>query len=97
MDRTLRWFEMPVGQQLANVGGEINRAIRWKNKHEKEKELSFLDKAMEFLKLTMQDPKNKNRLGELYECKREIDDFFFEGNTYSNTDESLMKFYNSFL
>ncbi len=97
MDRALRWNQMPVGTQLANVGGEISRAIRWKNKGEKDKELSFLKKAMEFLDLTISDPKNQKRLGELNECKYELNDFFFGGNTYQNTDESLMKFYDSFI
>lgn len=32
MDNNVKWFEMPVGTQLANVGGEVNRAIRWKDK-----------------------------------------------------------------
>lgn len=30
--RIEKWFKMEVGTQLANVGGEINRVIRWKNR-----------------------------------------------------------------
>lgn len=97
MDRALRWSQMSVGMQLANVGGEVNRAIRWKNKKEEQKEISFYKKAMEFLDLTMKDPKNGKRLGELSECKRELEDFFWGGNTYGNTDDSLMKYYDAFL
>ncbi len=97
MDRDVRWFQMPVGVQLANVGGEVGRAIRWKNRGERQKELSFYEKAMVFLNLTMSDPKNSKRLGELKECELELKDFFFEGNTYKNTDESLMKYYDAFL
>ena len=30
MDRTLRWFAMGIGEQVSNVGSEVNRAIRYK-------------------------------------------------------------------
>lgn len=97
MDNNIKWFEMPVGTQLANVGGEVNRAIRWKDKGDSQKESNFYKKAMEFLELTMQDPKNKHRLGELTECRYELEDFFYGGNTYENTGESIMKYYDAFL
>ena len=32
MDRDVRWFSMPVGMQISNIGSEVNRAIRWKKK-----------------------------------------------------------------
>lgn len=92
-----KWFEMDVGIQLANVGGEICRAIRWKNRGDDKKEANFYNKAMEFLELTMQDPKNSHRRGELSEARYELEDFFYGGNTYDNTDESIMKYYDSFL
>ena len=97
MDRNLKWFEMPIGKQLANVGGEVNRAIKWKNKNDREKEFSFFNKAMDFLSLTMDDPKNKNRIPELTECRLELLDFFYGGNIYSNTDQNIMKYFDDFL
>lgn len=36
-----KWFEIDVGIQLANVGGEINRAIRWKNRGDDKKMVNF--------------------------------------------------------
>ena len=92
-----KWFKMEVGMQLANVGGEINRAIRWKSRGDDKKATNFYDKAMEFLDLTMQDPKNRHRLGELKEVRYELEDFFYGGNTYQNTGESIMKYYDAFL
>ena len=92
-----KWFEIDVGIQLANVGGEINRAIRWKNRGDDKKMVNFYNKAMEFMELTMQDPKNSHRLGELSEARYELEDFLYGGNTYQNTDESIMKYYDAFL
>lgn len=92
-----KWSKMAVGTQLANVGGEINRAIRWKNRGDDKKTANFYKKAMEFLELTMQDPKNSHRVGELNEARYELEDFFYGGNTYQNTDKSIMKYYDAFL
>ena len=32
MDKEIRWFAVPVGVQLSNVGSEVHRAIKWKTK-----------------------------------------------------------------
>lgn len=64
-----KWFRMPLRVQLANVGGEVHRSIRWKNKKDSPKEKEFFDKAMKFLELTMADPKNKMHLEELQRRK----------------------------
>ena len=32
MDRDLRWFQMPIGEQISNIGSEVERAIKYKNK-----------------------------------------------------------------
>lgn len=37
MDKEIRWSAMPVGVQLSNVGSEVHRAIKWKNKGDEQK------------------------------------------------------------
>lgn len=37
MDQTVSWFAMPIGVQISNVGSEVHRAIRWKNRSDKQK------------------------------------------------------------
>jgi hypothetical protein len=97
MDRIVRWFEMPVSVQLANVGSEVNRAIKYKNKNEEQKKINFTQKAIELLDLTIEDPKNVNRREELECCKEELNDFFLGSNDYHTTDDILIRFYDSFL
>lgn len=97
MDRTLRWFAMGIGEQISNIGSEVNRAIRYKNKNEEDKKKRFYEKAVELLELTCADPKNKHRCGELQECIAELTDYFVGGNEYNTTDEVLIKYYDAFL
>lgn len=44
MDREIKWFSMPIGVQLSNVGSEVHRAIKWKNKGDEQKKAVFAQK-----------------------------------------------------
>ena len=92
-----RWFKMPISMQISNVGSEVNRAINWKNKGNEKRKIGFCEKAIEFLQLSIDDPKNCNRIGELKFCIEELQDFFLGSNTYNTTDEMLHKYYDAFI
>lgn len=99
MDKDIRitWFEMPVNMQISNIGSEVSRAINWKNKGNEKRKLGFCEKAIEFLELSIEDPKNAHRVGEFMFCIEELKDYFFGENTYGTTDEMLHKYYDSFI
>lgn len=99
MDRVLEqsWFSLPVKTQMANVGSEVLRAIKWKNKGDTQKEYSFYDKAQDLLVLSIRDPKNFACLNELKLCLIELADFFVGDNVYGTTEATLKKYYDSFL
>lgn len=99
MDSQIRetWFEMPVTMQISNIGSEVSRAISWKNKGNEKRKLGFCDKAVEFLELSMQDPKNAHRVEEFRFCVEELLDYFKGDNVYGTTDEMLHKYYDAFI
>jgi len=88
---------MPVSMQISNIGSEVSRAIKWKNKGNEKRKLGFCDKAIEFLKLSIEDPKNRNRIGEFRFCIEELSDYFKGENIYGTTDEKLHRYYDAFL
>ena len=59
MDSTVRFFAMPIGTQISNVGSEVQRALRWRKAGNRQREISFCEKAIEFLTVMQQDPKNE--------------------------------------
>ena len=65
MDTTISLFTMPIGVQISNVGSEVHRALRWRKAGNRQREIAFCEKAIEFLNVMKQDPKNKHRIGEL--------------------------------
>ncbi|MDE7313667.1 MAG: hypothetical protein K2N87_18925 [Eubacterium sp.] len=97
MDQSVSWFAMPIGMQIANIGSEVHRAIRWKNKGDEQKKIGFCNKAIEFLELIKTDPKNEHRKQELDFCIEELQDYFLGENAYHTTDELLIRYYDAFL
>ena len=99
MDKELRitWFNMSIGEQISNVGSEVSRAIQWQNKGNEKRKVGFCMKAIEFLKLSMEDPKNIHRVSELRNCIDELKDYFLGDNIYNTTEEMLRKYYDAFI
>lgn len=97
MDNTVKWFEMPEWMQISNIGSEVLRAIRWKNKGDRQKAVNFCNKAIEFWQLSLEDPKNAHRRSEFICAIEELKDCFIEDNKYHTTDEVLIKYYDAFL
>ena len=97
MDRALRWFALPVSMQISNIGSEVGRAIKYKNKNENEKANRFCEKAIELLKLSIEDPKNKHRTREFNFAIEELTDYFMGNNEYGTTETALKKYYDAFL
>ena len=94
MDRVLSWFQMPIGKQMYNIGSEVGRAIKWKNKDNEQRKLNFTIKAIELFGLTKMDTKNSKRFEELNFYEQELLDYIVGENIYQNNDESIMKIYN---
>lgn len=91
------WYKMPVTMQISNIGSEVARAIRWKNKDNTQRMTMFCEKAVEFLQLSISDPKNENRKQEFEFCIEELKDYFFGENKYNTTEEKLMEYYDAYL
>ena len=88
---------MPVQMQISNIGSEVNRAIHWKNKGNEKRKEGFCQKAIDYLILSIEDPKNAHRVEEFIFCIRELQDYFLGINYYNTTDEMLKKYYDAFI
>lgn len=59
-----RWFEFSLCEQLANVGSEVIRSIKWKDRN-RDFSQKAAERALELLCLTIEDPQHRGRLREL--------------------------------
>jgi len=89
-----QWFLKSIFEQMANVGAEVERAINWKKKDRRYSQLA-LERALELLDLTIDDPKNKNRLKEIIRVREMLVDYFFE-NQYASTAKFWHQYFYPF-
>lgn len=93
---TGKWHQLSLVEQLANVGSDVIRAIKWKNKNKPEYSNKALERALELLELTASDPKNKYRLKEVLRTKEALIDYFMFNNQYSSTDKLWEQYFYHF-
>lgn len=87
-----KWFKLSLSEQLANIGSEVMRAVRWSQKEEKEHLEKALERALELFDLTLSDPRWKDRAKEIARARELVCDFFYGGNQY-NSNPALLDSY----
>ena len=90
-----RWFELTFFEQMANIGSEVERSINWS---EKNKEYSFkaVERALELVKLTISDTRNRQRLKELTRLYEVLVDYFYADNKFSSSEKLWHNYFHAF-
>ncbi len=92
-----RWFTFSLAEQLANVGCEVERTIRWRDKGNAEYSRISFERALELLLLTKIDPKHKGApRRELCRTYEALVDHFVYDNEYNTTDECWQNYFYQF-
>lgn len=91
-----RWQGMNFFEQMANIGSEVERAIKWKNKNNQEYSGMAFERALELLDLTIADVKNKKHLKEMLRLREMLSDYFFFNNEYHSADQKWQNYFYSF-
>lgn len=88
------WSDFSLNEQLANVGTDVSRAIRWREKGNIDYSQAAFHRALELLFLTIEDPKNRNhRLKELCRLYEVLVDYFAGDNIYGSSDILWEKYF----
>ena len=91
-----RWQKMPLCEQMANIGSEVSRAFRWREKDRKDLSLNAAMRALELLDMTIGGMKKYSRLKELLRLREVLVDFFYGSNEYASSGDSLLKYFDHF-
>jgi len=91
-----RWNSLSFFEQMANIGSEVERAIRWKNGGNSEYSRRAFERMLELLDFTIEDEKNRKRLRELTRLREVLADSFAFENQYHSTDKSWQKYFLAF-
>lgn len=92
-----RWFTLSLAEQLANVGSEYERALRWKERADEVRFEHAFARMLELLDLTIADSRWRNhRLKELTRAREAIcDELYNEVREYPDPRD-LRKYFFSF-
>lgn len=91
-----RWQELSFFEQMANIGSEVERTIKWKNKGNAEYSQMAFDRALELLDMTIDGEKSQSHLKELLRVRETLADYFAFENSYHSTDKSWQNYFYAF-
>jgi len=87
-----RWFELSLCEQLGNIGSEVNRALRFKDKDQKNFD-DAVNRALELFEVTVKDPRWKKRLREIARARELFCDAITGGKEYKSSLKDLDRYF----
>lgn len=91
-----RWNELPLLEQMANVGSEVERALKWKEKNNAGYCEKACERALELLDLTLDSPQNASRLKEIARAREALVDYFWGANQFASTENGWQAYFSQF-
>ena len=91
-----RWNELSLVEQMANIGSEIERALKWRSKNNSEYCMGAFERALELLDMTLDGHKKKAHLKEIARTREILVDFFFGSNYFESSGDSLRAYFLQF-
>lgn len=90
-----RWSSMSFFEQMGNIGSEVSRACKWKEKGKPEMMQKAFERGLELLDFTIEES-NGARLRELLRARETMCDFFVGDNVYNSTPEQMKRYFDIF-
>ena len=90
------WARMPLVDQLANIGSEVEMALNWKAKNNPDYSLRAVERALELLDLSLATPWKFPQLKEITRLREILSDYFYGSNQHGSTEASLRKYFAPF-
>lgn len=91
-----RWQSLALVEQLANVGSEVERAIKWARQDRADFSANALERGLELLELTIADPRHRQRLKELTRLREALLDYFVGPNEFGSSDLAWQRYFGAF-
>ena len=89
------WGRLSLAEQLGNVGSEVGRMRRWRDRDERLATAAF-DRALELLDLTLADARWRGRLKKIARARELLCDAASGGREYGATLDELDRYFLEF-
>ncbi len=91
-----RWSTLPLMEQMANIGSEVERALNWQTKNNPVYCQKAYERSLELIDLSLDSVKGFARLKELARLREAIVDYFCGTNQFMSTENSWRKYFSHF-
>ena len=91
-----RWHALSLVEQMANIGSEVERALKWTSKNRPEYCQKAFERALELFDLSLESRKTLTQLREVARAREIVVDFFFGGNSYETSERFLQTYFLQF-
>lgn len=91
-----RWEELSFFEQMANIGSEVERAMKWRKENNTDYCRMAFERALELLDLTVDNEKDRNHLRELLRLREALADYFVSDNSYGSSDQKWHNYFYAF-
>jgi len=91
-----KWRALTLPEQMANIGSEVFRSIKSKEKKDERSAQLAFERALELFDLSLQDPKNRKRFIEIARARETFIDFFKYDNQYKQSAQSINNYFLNF-
>jgi hypothetical protein len=89
-----KWYEFTLAEQLGNVGSEVERIMRWREKNNEEYAQQAFFRAIELLDLSKNDPRWRGaRRKEIGRSKEFLCEAFYGIDTHKMDLEYFKKYF----
>jgi len=93
-----RWRALSLAQQMGNIGSEVSRTLKWRSRNPQIAQ-GALERALELIDLTLDDPRHRvstGRLREICRVREVLLDFLVGPNQYGSTEAGLQRYFDAF-
>ena len=91
-----RWGRLPFLEQMANIGSEVERALKWRAKNNDDYSRMAFERALELIDMTLSSVKGFARLKEIARVREAMVDYFFGSNQFMSTEKSWRNYFSYF-
>lgn len=91
-----RWGRLSFLEQMANIGGEVERALNWQAKANVAYSQKAFERALELVDLTLDNATGPARFKELARVREGLTDYFVGANQFKSTAASWKKYFLPF-
>ena len=92
-----RWAQLSLAERMAHIGGEVEHALKWREKNNADYSRMAFERALELIDLSLEYPHKHTHLKEIARLREALVDYFSGTNEFKSTESSWRSYFSPFM